>query len=52
VEFVDPGRDNNTATKLQVGNVIYKQCVNMVVQCGEASVMTVESNVDVTNDIN
>ena len=51
VEFVDPSRDNKVATKLQVGNVMYEHCVNMIVQCGEALVMAVKHYVDVTNEI-
>ncbi len=51
VEFVDPSRDNKVATKLQVGNVMYKHCENMIVQCGNAFVMIVKYNVDVTNEI-
>ena len=51
VEFVDPKRNNPNVPRLQVGRAIYEHCVNMIIPCGEAFVMCVKYNVDVSKEI-
>ena len=39
------------ATKLQIGRAIYEFCVNMIVPCGEAFILAVKYNVDISAEL-
>ena len=51
VEFVDPRKSNKDATRMQVGRAIYEFAVNMIIPCGEAFVMAVKYNIDITGEL-